>query len=297
MASAPIFPPEDPNFKMPFFYGTLSLIWTYYWVDEALVAPYLKDTRLKCARFSDPAAKGKALISLNFQNYGALLSMAVSSTNEIEFNIHAYPEQNEKVVPVLSLADYLQGQEQTKLIGEFRLHVPADNAIAVQAGVTVFGERKFLTTFNYNVPSPNSPTVRTFTYTVFDPENSALPIYTLTADLSSMVGTPGNASPLTLYSMLPGGPNRPPGGKDMDLIGSRWNMFGLYEEFLNIKPADQKKFTLTVGKSAHPMAVDARKLLGKNPKVAAARIFHSPPAAVENRAFYVSMGTKPAKKK
>jgi hypothetical protein len=292
MATPPVFPPEDPNYKMPFFYGSLSLLWTYYWVDEAIVAPYLRDTRLKCARFSDPEAQGKALISLNFQNYGALLSMAVSSTNEIEFNIHAYPEAEEKHVPVLALADYLRGQEQTKLIGEFRLHVPADNAIAVQAGVTVFGERKFLTSFSYNVPSPNSTDARQFSYTVNDPGNDKLPIYTLTADFSNLVGTPGNASPLTLYSMLPGGPNRPPGGKDMDLIDSRWNMFGLYEEFLNLKPADQKRFTLAIGKSSHEMAVDARKILGKNPKVAAARIFHSPPAAVENRAYYVSLGSK-----
>jgi hypothetical protein len=106
-----------------------------------------------------------------------------------------------------------------------------------------------------------------------------------------MIGTTGNASPLTLYSMLPGGPNRAPGGKDMDLIGSRWNMFGLYEEFLNIRPADQKNFTLTIGKSPHPMAVDAKALLGKNPKLAAARLFHSPPSAVENRPFYVSRGS------
>ena len=56
--------------------------------------------------------------------------------------------------------------------------------------------------------------------------------------------------------------------------------------------ADQKRFTLSIGKSTHEMAVDARKILGKNPKVAAARIFHSPPAAVENRAYYVSLGSK-----
>lgn len=288
MKNRSVFPPASETFQMPFFYGSLSLLWTYYWVDEQLVAPYLQDTRLRCAAFSDPAAKGKTLVSLNFQNYGALLSMAVSTVNEVEFNIHAYPEANENDVPVISLADYLRGQEQTKLIGEFRLHVPADNQIAVEAGVTVFGERKFLTTFTYNVPSPNSPDVRSFNYTVNDPENNTLPIYNLTADLSDLVGTTGNASPLTLYSMLPGGPNRHPGGEDMDLIGSRWNMFGLYEEFLDLGTAEQKNFTLSIGESNHAMAVDAKRLLGNNPKVAAARVFHSPPSAVENRPYYVS---------
>ena len=31
MSQSPVFPPEDANFKMPFFYGSLSLRWTYYW--------------------------------------------------------------------------------------------------------------------------------------------------------------------------------------------------------------------------------------------------------------------------
>jgi hypothetical protein len=276
---------------MPFFYSSLSLFFTFYLVDEKLVAPFLKETGLKLARFSDPECKGKALVSLNFQNYAAQLSMAVSGTNEVEFNLHTYPETQEKNVPVMALQDYLRGQEQTKLIGGFRLHVPADNAVAVQAGITCFGERKFLTTFNYSVPSPNSPDVATWDYTVLDPSFEGDPkraIYSISADLRRLQSTPGNSSPLTLYSLLPGGPSRPPGGKDMALIGSRWNMFGLYEDYFNIAPADQAKIKIAYGKSDHPMAIDLRSILGKAPKVVALRTFHSPPAAVENRAYYIA---------
>jgi|GEM_PF-711890 len=295
MKNPPIFPPEDPTFKMPFFYGSLSLIWTYYLVDEKLVLPLLKNTRLRIARFSDPQARGKALISLNFQNYGSMLGMAVGATNEIEFNVHAFPIMHEASVPVISIQDYLRGQEQTKLIGEMRLHVPADDPIAVQAGVTVFGERKFLTTFNYTVPTPNLPAQRTWDYTVFDPSaegDKTKAIYSLSADLTQIPSTFGNASPLTLYSMLPGGPNRPPGGLDMDLIGSRWNMFGTYEEFFNLTARDQAKFKITYGKSVHPMSQDMHQILGKSPKVIAARVFTSPPAAAENRPFYVDLAKK-----
>ena len=63
MRTPPIFPPNTSQYQMPFFYASLSLIWTYYLVDEKLVAPYLKDTRLRAARFSDSQAKGKALIA------------------------------------------------------------------------------------------------------------------------------------------------------------------------------------------------------------------------------------------
>lgn len=277
---------------MPFFYASLSLIWTYYWVDEKIAAPFLKDTRLKPARFSDPEAKGKTLISLNFQNYGSLLGMMVGTCNEIEFNIHAYPAKSEREVPVISLVDYLRGQEQTKLIGEFRLHVPADNQVAVEAGIGVFGERKFLANFNYNVPSLNGPDVTSWDYSVMDNTQGKNLIYELKTDFSGIQSAPGNGSPITLYSMLPGGPNRPPGGKDMDLIGSRWNMFGMYEDFLNLRPSDQSKFKLKIGNSTHPMVRDLKVLLGRSPKVVAARTFHSPPAAAENRAFYVDLGTK-----
>lgn len=292
MKKTPIFPPNDPQFQMPFFYASLSLIWTYYLVDEKLVTPYLKDTRLRAARFSDPQAKGKALISLNFQNYGSLLGMLIGTCNEIEFNIHAYPVKHEDEVPEISIVDYLRGQEQTKLIGEFRLHVPADNQVAVEAGTVVFGERKFMASFNYTVPSLNGTDVTSWDYSVMDNEGLNKVIYNLKADFSGIASTPGNGSPITLYSMLPGGANRAPGGKDMDLIGSRWNMFGTYEDFFTLKASDQPKFKLSIGNSTHPMAADLKTLLGKSPKVVAARTFHSPPAAAENRAFYVDLGTK-----
>jgi hypothetical protein len=295
MAKAPLFPPIPPPFGMPFFYSSLSLIWTYYWVDEKLVLPLLKDTRLKPARFTDADSKGKVLMSLNFQNYAALLGMVVSGTNEIEFNVHCYPSKDEAAVPVLSLKDYLYGQDATKLIGEMRLHVPADNAIAVKAGIGCFGERKFLAAFNYMVPTPDAPTIETWSYSVLempDANGKSATIYSLTADLTTMKRQVANGSPLTLYSMLPGGPNRPPGGKDMDLIASRWNMFGVYDMYLDLTAAQQKNFTFKVGDSKNEMANDLRTLLGKSPKVCAVRVFTSPPAAAENRAFYVDMGTK-----
>ena len=38
-------------------------------------------------------------------------------------------------VPLMSWQDYLRGRDQTKTIGGYRLHVPCDNPIAVEAGV------------------------------------------------------------------------------------------------------------------------------------------------------------------
>lgn len=291
------FPPMPPPFQMPFFYASASFFWTYYLVHARAIAGFLEGTGLKVARFSDvPADRG--LVSLNFQNYGSHLGQMLGTTNEVEFNLHVYPACREKDVPIISLDDYLMGQEQTKLIGSFRLHVPADDAVAVQAGIEVFGERKFLTSFTYDVPcansqfqtDPKSPGKRIpkpWRYTVNDPADKALSIYSVSADLRGFTPVAGNASPITLYSMLPGGPNRPPGGRGQRLNGSRWNLFGMYQTFHPLPASAGTKVKLTLGKSPHPMRRDMEKLLGKGAKACAIRIFESPPAAAENRPYWV----------
>ena len=202
------------------------------------------------------------------------------------------------------------GQEQTKLIGSFRLHVPADNKFAVKAGIAAFGERKFYDQFCYNVPALNNymkPTgsngvhsEQLWDYIVADPKDKkSMPlipsqwppkrpyIYRITANLSGINPRLGNASPLTLYSMLPGGPNRPPGGPKEKLIGSRWNLFGVYQDYYPIEDKDKSQIKLTIGNLDNPMANDMRTILGKRPKPIAVRVFQTPPVAIENRAYYV----------
>ena len=55
--------------------------------------------------------------------------------------------------------EFLAGADQSKTFGHYRLHVSADNAFAVAAGIALFGEPKFLASFNYAVPALNDPTV------------------------------------------------------------------------------------------------------------------------------------------
>jgi len=282
-------PPGPPAFKMPFYYDAASFMWVFYRAPLTTLKRYLKGTGLEPARFTDCEKDG--IVSLNFQLYLSNLGMALTSVQEVEFNIHSYPKSKEKETPLLSFEDYMIGQEQTKWIGGFHLHVPADDPIAVEAGQLVFGERKFATKFEFNIPVPNNPTQKKWHYSVFDPaydpkKGKPKPsdkIYTIDADIASLPQPiMGNLSPLTLYSQLPGGPDLPPseGGR---LNASRWNIQGLYPTWFNPKRTAVK---LSIGKSEHPMRQDLETLIGKSAPVAI-RIRQSPPAAIENRAFWV----------
>lgn len=307
MAQTPgdkIFTPFPKGFGMPFYYDAVSFLWNYFSVPIDRVTPHLEGTGLTPARFTDLASDDHIIVSLNFQNYLSNLGMVLTTVLEVEFNIHCYPTSKEKETPLISFREYMMGQEQTKWIGGFRLHVPADDAIAVQAGTEVFGERKFKTGFTFNVPTANNPNPPKgqewpWVYTVFDPSvdvgkdpDSAYFIYRLWANMSDL-GRPvmTNPSPLTLYSLLPGGADHPPGHGTLDI--SRWNILGFDKTWFDTDKQcwkdssgnEQPIVKIEVGKSKHPMAIDTRTIIGDTP-ACAVRYYQSPPAAVENRAFW-----------
>ena len=80
----------------------------------------------------------------------------------------------------------------------------------------------------------------------------------------------------------------PPGGPDQKLIGSRWNIFGLFEDFYPLSDKDRAQVNIDIGKIDNPMAKDMRTIFSDNAELVAVRTFQSPPVAVENRAYYVS---------
>lgn len=314
----PIFPPAHSPFIMPFYYASLSLFAVYYRVTASVLEPFLESTGLKVAKFRE-TAKGHVdddhgYASVEFQNYTGLGGTMLETCNEVEFNIHVYPASQEHVVPAITFRDYLLGQEQTKNIGCLRVDVPADNAFAVKAGADVFGEQKFYTTFHYSIPSLNTPSVKTWDYTVLDPRyrQPADPskykpkpkdiIYTVNADFHTLESTPGTPSPITLYSLLnltDPCRDKPPArtcldrrrksyGRNDKLDASRWEIRGEFQTYF-LRGKENNCVRLSYGRSNDPMRRDMEAILGKAPKPVAVRVFQSVPAAVENRPFYVEM--------
>jgi hypothetical protein len=318
---SPWFPPPG---HFPFYYATLSSLTAFFRAPLETLRPYLENTRLEPA---EVGGRGLGLVSLEFQNscahFGAAQApdQGLSGTNEVEFNIVAYPIlwKQQGRVPEISFEDYIVGQEQTKTIGSYRLDVPADDPAAVMAGADAFGEQKFLTAFDYNIPCENNPASLTdWQYTVLDPEFAArlregkkrpptTPkskiIYTLTAHLGKLYkGAPsphvGNPSPITLFSSVPkkskctgkmptqfpqcADRRRPPLPSDTPIV-SNWNVRGSYLTFTKgLKGA----VTVEAGQSPDPMRKNIQALVD-NQNLAAVRVYQSPPAATESRPVYI----------
>lgn len=299
-AASKVFPPFPDLFRMPFFYASLSSLKVYYAVPAAGLTPFMGGTTLRAATFTDlPADQG--VVSVEFQNYTGHGGTLLETCNEVEFNILAYPASRADRVAPMSLGDYIRGMEQTKSVGGFRVYVPCDNPFAIKAGREIFGEPKFQTTFAFQLPTPNLPDQRTWTYTVNDPayvpptqgNNSPRQkdvIYTVNADLTGLAIDPnGNPSPLVLYSMFPELPDGGLAGRDgykgQRLIGSLWNIFHL-DQIYWLDGTTRGRVSMTFGKSKHPMRVDMEKIIGQAPAVCV-QVFQSEPVAAENRAYFV----------
>ena len=291
----PWFPPIPqcpPGLSVPYYYASLSSFMLFFKVDVAAIAPNVKDTGLQPARFiwkrDNDGDKEHALATVEFQNYSGHLGSMIGTVNEVEFNVVGYPASRESQAPIMSLEDYVQGDDSTKVLGGFRLHVPADNPFAVAAGQALYNEPKFQTTFNYKVPALNLPKQKTWHYICNDPRYSAPApapqndrIFTVEADMRSFEPVPSNPSPLTLYSMFSQ-------GRKKRLFGCIWNIFGAFQAYFPEPKAAQQAIQLTVGHSPHVMAADMRRILSEAP-VVAARIFQSAPYASASGGFFVDV--------
>lgn len=262
-------PPIPEGFGLPFYYATLFNVEVAYLVDYDKVLPYLKDSGLIAANFN-----GKAMVSFNFQNYTGQFPDGANTTQEIELNIVSYPETEAHKVPQVTAEEYFSGQEQTKLMGHKRVWVPCDNDVAIKAGIELFGEPKFKTTFTTQLVSLNVPDVHTWTFTCNDPKQAKVSIFTCTADVANMVAQPSAFAPITEYGYFEG-----------KLIGCRWNILQPTNLYLLKTASDKKRVTLTYGKSTHKMRKDMEALIGSTPAFAV-RTSMSAPAAIQTRAYY-----------
>lgn len=287
--------PEQPKgFEMPFWYSSLQSFWLYYPARrdqvEALLPELPERHGLRLAKFDD--LPDRALVSLDFQAYTSGGTAGGSSflgcTREIEFNIYVYPESRLPSVPRMTVRDYLLGRDQTKTIGGYRLHVPCDNPIAVEAGQGNFGEPKWLAAFDYMTPSLNGPDRTEWRYGVYEPQPKDTPpgtplkpkslIFEVDAKLHNLVAEPSNLSPLIEYG------TRKVEGRDV-LAANFWNFFGSFDTYF-LSEKDSSRITLTMGPSIdhYRLHEDVRNVIGTRAPLAA-QTFTSAPVSSESQAW------------
>lgn len=276
-------PPE--NFaQWPFYYASLQCNWVYWYADLDVARGFVEDTGgaptgLRVARF--PVAEGtkivdKALVLLNFQRYTAHYADALGTTNEVEFNVVAYPENRAPGVPYMPLQQFLNGKDQTKTLGHLRLHVAADNAIAVKAGRAVFGEPKFLGQFVYQAPTLNASPSADWKVRLVNPENPDEYVYDMEADFAGLPFWPTNCTPIPEFALGLG-----------RTVMTRWTIMGQFMTAMLDDPDDRARVTLKIGANDFAMAADMRALIGEQTQAVAAQSFSSLPACVEPEGFYL----------
>lgn len=279
-------PPADFA-EWPFYYASLQCNWVYWYTDIETARPYVEGpvgapTGLRVARF--PVKTGrktvdKAVVLLNFQRYTAHYDNALGTTNEVEFNVIAYPANRSPAVPYMPLADFLRGKDQTKTLGHLRLHVAADNAIAVKAGREVFGEPKFLGDFVYQAPTLNAAPSREWKVRLIDPADKDKSVYDMKADFDGLAFWPTNCTPIPEFALGLG-----------RTVMTRWTIMGQFLTAMLDSAEDRKRVKLKIGANDFVMTKDMRALIGeKNPAVAA-QSFTSLPACAEPEGFYIDAG-------
>jgi hypothetical protein len=281
-----VFPPFPHGFAMPFWYASLQSLWVYYLVDVDAVRAHLPELPvgddLAAARFVH-AGEERGLVSLDLQIYTGHGPSFLEAVHEVEFNVYAYPTAREPDVPLLTLEQFLAGEDQTKTLGGYRLHVPCDNPNAVEAGKGLFGEPKYLAQFDYTVPGLNQPDVSTWRYKVFqdhDGQRGPL-IWRQKLDLECLTPTFGDPSPLVEYGVLEEDGER-------RLVANLWSFYGPFTTYLLDQRAAGKRFRTRFGSDHDPTGTldDLLELLGGRDPVAV-QVFQSPPVSSETRAWYV----------
>lgn len=279
--------PEVPReFDLPFYYGAFTNLGVDYLVEPAGVLGLLKT---KGAHLAPALFDGKACVSYNYQLYLGQFSGGASIIQEIEFNVVAYPAADALRAPKLTYRQYAAGEDQTRSYGFCRIHVPCDSDLAIRAGQVLFGEPKFKAAFDIAIPAanrnPGNPPQWTDTWTITCKEDGpqGRSIVAISADLTGLTAHPASIAPFTEYG-------RQQDGKP---LAAPLNIFQPYQFYdLSTDGAAQGRVTITSGPAVEPVADFVRLIEGKAP--AGAWTYQSPPVAVQNRPYFVSVAATAA---
>ena len=275
--------PPKPQQTTPlgiFNYGSLQSLMVFFSVPVSVVRPLLAGTGLEPGVFD-----GQALVNLNFERYSSFGSTYTSVVNELEFNAVVFPKYKAGQEPSLSVAQYLSGFDQSKTYGNYRINVPCDSAVAVQAGSQKYGEVKFVASFNFAVPDVNDPGVSTWwvrCYTTPAPPTTQLPYI---FDLKVNTNAQGVPAPLiSAFSPVPAYANLPV-KKQTHIVTSARVVFGVFKSWFNqetkppIAALPAAAVTLTIGTAKHVMTKQMAGVFKGNPPAVGVLLFESQPAA------------------
>jgi len=266
--------------SLPFYYAGIQTIWLYWRVDLPLLSTYLNPLGMTPVSFG-----GSGLVGINFFNAVAQYGVGFPGNqggagfNETEVCIMASATGVASKVPSnLTVAGFLTEGEQTKRVGAYRVWVACDSPVAIAAGIQLFFENKFLTSYSYNVPALNNPGQTLHTWSCMDSATPSQEIYKATVSLAGLNAVPGNMSEWIDLSYV---------ASAQRVAGSRRNYFGMYDTYL-LTPSQAAAVAVTMGTSTHQMRLDMDALIGTRPAVAV-QTFRSQPCIAEASAYWADL--------
>lgn len=267
-----------------FNYGSLQSMMVFFSVPVSVVRPLLAGTGLEPGVFD-----GKALVNLNFERYASFGSTYSSVVNEVEFNAVVFPKYKAGQEPSLTVAEYLSGFDQSKTYGNYRINVPCDSAVAVQAGSQKYGEVKFVASFNFAVPDVNdaNATSNVTTWWIRCYATEKAPKTQLPYIFDLKVNTNATNMPAQLvssFSPVPAYANLSV-NKKKQMVTSARVIFGVFKSWFSqeppspITPLPTPSVTLTIGTAKHLMTKQMAGVFKGNPPAVGVLLFESQPAA------------------
>jgi hypothetical protein len=228
-------------------------------------------------------------VNLNFERYAGFGATYSSVVDEVEFNAVVFPKYKAGQEPALTVAQYLSGFDQSKTYGNYRINVPCDSAVAVQAGSQKYGEVKFVASFDFNVPDVNDASATSNVtawwircYATPKAPKSQLPYI---FDLKVNTNTPGVPAPLvSAFSPVPAYANLAVNKKKHIVTSSRV-IFGVFKSWFNaetappINPLPSGTVQLVIGAAKHVMTKQMGAVFKGNPPAVGVLVFESQPAA------------------
>lgn len=203
--------PEIPEgLGSPFYYSSLSSLLLLFAVPPRGVELGPSGHLFKLAELSETA-----VAAISFQRYLADYGTDTLVITELELSALVVPKSHPKEFSGISLEQFAKGEEQSLSVGFLPVAVACDAEPAVNAGIKLFGEPKFLARMSSQAPSTNVPgSGARWTVSYTRDTTAATTDFTLSCDLSAQRSTQVNAAIVTTYGCVAGNP-----------VGSRWNIY------------------------------------------------------------------------
>ena len=261
-----ILPTIPEGLGSPFYYGSLSSLALFFSVPTSDV-----ELGANSNLFDPVEISNIAIAAVSFQRYFADFGDNAVIVNELELSTVVVPKTSAKDFSTVALDEFVRGEEQSLTLGHLPVAVACDAKPAVDAGIGLFGEPKFLATMSSQAPSPNDGSGDR-SWMVSYSRDGKDSDFTVKCELPSVHPTLVNSGIVTTYGCVEGNP-----------IGSRW---AIYQAALLHFPISQQD---SVSFDVHDTDPTVSSFLNsvRNGSIVAARECRTPPVAARGRPYSV----------